>query len=76
MGHVSQPFEGYIALLRSLDQPQSDVLAAFVISTVWQTPADFFQNDIHVRGSAFINPGHLHAPDHSDSDVIGSNRSG
>jgi hypothetical protein len=42
-----------------LHQALGNVLARFVIATVWLVPADFFQNYIQVRGCAFIDLGHF-----------------
>jgi hypothetical protein len=61
-GYGSQPFQGHVSLLDSLHQLLCNVFSAFVIAAVRQVAADFFQHHVHVRGRAFIDPGHFAPP--------------
>jgi hypothetical protein len=58
-GHRPQPFLRNISFFRALHEFLSDVLSAFMVAAVRQTPADFLKHDFHVRGCPLFDFGHL-----------------
>jgi hypothetical protein len=58
-GDRPQPFQRDVSFFRALHQFFSDVLPAFMVAAVRQTPADFLKHDVHVCGGPFFDFGHL-----------------
>ena len=68
--HRPQPFQRDVSFFRALQEFFSDVLSAFMVAAVRQTPADLLKHDVHICGCPFFDLGHL-----TPGSVIDANQS-
>jgi hypothetical protein len=56
---MPQLFQRDVSFFRAFNEFFGDVLSAFMVASMRQTPADFLKHNIHVRDCPFFDFGHL-----------------